>query len=686
MSVHGKLLTNRKADMRNFHCLHNKIKMLFMLLEYNTCRQIFVGVSTSEIVRIQQDQGIIMIRHNNIIGFIRLFLQDKRGNYGVMMGLLLFPLIGATALAVDYSNISRQRNAMQTSLDAAALATSKEYAAGGFAASSESAELAKMNAYARDFFLANMRGYDDAENADIEASFTSETKKDVNGIEFDEKSISLTARLDYDTHLAKAIGKDVIPIEVLSEVAMGNLTIEVALVIDNSGSMSSKSKLASAKSTSKKLVDQMFAAGAISNKANPVSFSLVPFAASVNIGAGNAGKDWMDINGWSTVHNENLDWSTYDIPWGATLDIQDKGTHKIAREKLRNSSTWNWKTRWDIYDMVDVDWDGCVEMRPWPHNTQDTVQQVSGLTYGQAASKSHGDGIDALFVPMFAPSEPTYYYTYQNRGRIRTSYDYYSYGNDYTDDFRKSDNVLFAASNYQRGNYQNTRQDWIWRYQNSHVSNGISGSGFGPNYSCTSRPLTELTTNKNTIKNSIDNMIANGNTNVQAGVSWGWRTLSPQEPFTGGRSYDDVDNRKYLIVLTDGNNTYSGSSTPNRSTYAAWAYAKTERIEEGLSYWDRPDLYKGSNPYYYEDKMNVHTLQTCENARKAGITIFSIAFDVSNGSSVKQLLDACAGSGLTSGGQEIVSSGSFYYDVNSNGLDDAMASIASQISDLRLKR
>ncbi len=619
-------------------------------------------------------------------GVVGHFLRDRRGNYGVMMGLLLFPIIGATALAVDYSNISRQRTAMQSSLDAAALAASKEYAAGAFTSSTESEELAKLSAYAKDFFLANMPARFNADSVDLQASFQSETKKDINGIAFEEKSISLSAKLDYDTYLAQAIGQDTIPIKVASEVAMGNLTVEIALVIDNSGSMSSNSKLVNAKSTSKSLVDTIFAAGAVSNKANPVKFSLVPFAASVNIGASNASKDWMDINGWAPVHNENLDWSTYDIPSGATLDIQNKGTHKIVREKLKNSSTWKWKTRWDIFSMLNVPWEGCVEMRPWPHNTQDTVQQLSGLTYDQAASKSSGDGLDALFEPMFAPSEPMSTYTYKSGSRIKTRSDYYNYSNDYTQDFRKSDNVLFVAASNEIQNHQNVRQDWIWRYQNSYVSSGISGDSLGPNVSCTTKPLTELTTNKSTIKTAIDQMQANGNTNVQAGIAWGWRTLSPQEPFTGGRSYDDVDNRKYLIVLTDGNNTYTGSSTPNESTYAAWAYAKTNRIESGLAYADRPALYKSTTPNYYEDKMNVHTLQTCENAKKAGVTIFSIAFDVSNGSSVKKLLDACAGSGLTSGGQKIVSSGSFYFDVNSNGLDDAMASIASQISDMRLKR
>jgi len=37
-------------------------------------------------------------------------------------------------------------------------------------------------------------------------------------------------------------------------------------------------------------------------------------------------------------------------------------------------------------------------------------------------------------------------------------------------------------------------------------------------------------------------------------------------------------------------------------------------------------------------------------------------------------------------GEEVVADGDFYFDVDGNGLDDAMASIAAQIGDLRIVR
>ncbi|MCB1676529.1 MAG: hypothetical protein KDI01_09570, partial [Halioglobus sp.] len=168
---------------------------------------------------------------------------------------------------------------------------------------------------------------------------------------------------------------------------------------------------------------------------------------------------------------------------------------------------------------------------------------------------------------------------------------------------------------------------------------------------------------------------------------WGWRTLSPSEPFTGGREYSDEENRKYMIVLTDGNNTYGTSSSyMNGSTYAPWGYEKHDRIEAGLTNADLAGtIYAGQNLNTYEKKMNAHTLQTCNNAKAAGVTIFTIAFDVSNGSSVKQMLDACAGSGIVDG-EPVMANGNFYFDVNGAGIQDAMASIATQISDIRIMK
>ena len=37
---------------------------------------------------------------------------------------------------------------------------------------------------------------------------------------------------------------------------------------------------------------------------------------------------------------------------------------------------------------------------------------------------------------------------------------------------------------------------------------------------------------------------------------WGWRVLSPTAPFTEGRAYTANDNKKILVLMTDGENTY----------------------------------------------------------------------------------------------------------------------------------
>ena len=64
--------------------------------------------------------------------------------------------------------------------------------------------------------------------------------------------------------------------------------------------------------------------------------------------------------------------------------------------------------------------------------------------------------------------------------------------------------------------------------------------GAGPNYSCTTEPITPLTDvtvpeGLAAINAAIDRMAPNGNTNVPEGMAWGWRTVSSGEPFTQGR-------------------------------------------------------------------------------------------------------------------------------------------------------
>ena len=632
-----------------------------------------------------------------ILKKLKSLLRNESGNFAIIFAICAFPAVGAASLALDYSNMSRERNMVQHSLDAAALAAAKQMATGTTGAALEQ--------YARDFFDANLPSTIAANRIDLDVSIQSSMVPNENGDMVLQKTLALNASLDYDTFIASVMGQDQFEIGIASQVAMGNMTVEVALVIDNSGSMGG-TRINLAKSTAKDLITTVYNASGFSNKTDPVKFSLVPFAASVNIGANNANANWMDTKGISPIHNENLDWSTY------YTTNQTRWNGAGFQEKV--NGVWQSRTRFDIYSILGENWDGCVEMRPWPHSTEDTVA-FNNATAGNSATTPASGAQDRakFFVPMLAPAEPGNKKVTNTSGS--SSSDSTTYPNDYLgknsswtsradwrmptgtnsavwiryQDYPNSTGTGTNTNSTAKNGGQNQRQNWIWRYQAAKIDNQIPsfGSSFGPNYSCTTNALTPLTTSQSTIETAVNSMIANGNTNIQEGVAWGWRTLSPQEPFTGGRDYDDEENRKYMIVLTDGNNTYSTSSSyANGSTYAAWGYEKHDRIESGLSSTDLAGtIYAGQSMNTYEKKMNAHTLQTCNNAKAAGVTIFTIAFDVSNGSSVKQMLDACAGSGIVDG-EPVMANGNFYFDVNGAGIQDAMASIATQISDIRIMK
>jgi Flp pilus assembly protein TadG len=64
-----------------------------------------------------------------------------------------------------------------------------------------------------------------------------------------------------------------------------------------------------------------------------------------------------------------------------------------------------------------------------------------------------------------------------------------------------------------------------------------------------------LTTDFPTLYAKATQMVAAGNTNVTIGVVWGWHTLSPGNPMTGGSGPTVPDVIRAMIVLTDGENT-----------------------------------------------------------------------------------------------------------------------------------
>ncbi|MBN9218401.1 MAG: TadE/TadG family protein [Mesorhizobium sp.] len=594
---------------------------------------------------------------------IRKFGSDRRGNYALMMVLAMVPLMGGLAIGVDYTEMVRQRQNALNALDAAGIATAQQIVAG--------ASDTEAKTYAKNFFEANLAHIDPANTT---LTVTLPNNNTGGG------TLKLCGTLTYVPYFQPAArillggtpGAANIAFDTCSEVRLKN-TLEVSLVLDNSGSMtetgkgSNKVRFDLLKSAAKQLVDQLAGeAQQMRQISNPVQFSLVPFAASVNVGAGNASAAWMDTTGISPIHHENFDWTTMSSSYSSTKYAEKtngvwyaKGTGWDATQKDKPL------TRFSIYNQMQrvvtesstnttctgsgrnkvctttttpatygsvAAWGGCVESRPYPYNIQDTP-----ATTGNPAT---------LFVPMFAPDETD---NTDTSSRLPANNNWGADGSSGTDAERQ-------------------------RYMPKYFTVGTSvtpayGMNAGPNTSCSTTPITPLTdvsttAGANSVKAAIDAMNASGATNVPEGMAWGWRTLSSGAPFTDGRPETERGNDKVLIVLTDGANTYYTPTSVTAQTYSGtnWAsggndLAGAKAIYSALGYvkpynntYSYGRMFLGTSSSIsktdysnanYTKAMNEHFATLCDNAKTAGVIVMTIALDLdSKNTAEKAQMDA----------------------------------------------
>lgn len=150
-----------------------------------------------------------------------------------------------------------------------------------------------------------------------------------------------------------------------------------------------------------------------------------------------------------------------------------------------------------------------------------------------------------------------------------------------------------------------------------------------------------LTNNMTAAKSRISAMTAdrkNGDTYIPSGVLWGWRTLDASVPFSAGSASNDTD--KVMIVMTDGKNEGSKSGIRHNGSSTNAANNKTDA--------------------------------TCEAAKRDGVTIYTIAYDV-NDSTTKNMLTRCASNPAN-----------FFDAGNASELNRAFQSIGDALNELRI--
>jgi hypothetical protein len=187
------------------------------------------------------------------------------------------------------------------------------------------------------------------------------------------------------------------------------------------------------------------------------------------------------------------------------------------------------------------------------------------------------------------------------------------------------------------------RKDPDWAMHNSYLSDQTGGRGSalkrlrntdkyftptvtasydadtGPNQSCGS-PVVELNSDKQRMHDAIDAMEATGYTHIPQGLAWGWRVLSPGEPFDQGAPYDDKETQKVLVLLSDGKNTFP-------ETYTSYGYRADGRL--------------ASSELAGIRRLNEKVSKVCETVKAKGIRLYMILLE-ENDAATRRIFEDCA--------------------------------------------
>lgn len=217
---------------------------------------------------------------------------------------------------------------------------------------------------------------------------------------------------------------------------------------------------------------------------------------------------------------------------------------------------------------------------------------------------------------------------------------------------------------------EQTARQKDWRKYVGYTSSGATG----PNDGCDMQPITPMTNDKALLLTRIQALNAAGNTHIPLGLSWGWRVLSADPPFTQGVPYSNDHYVKAIVLMTDGDNTMpSQNSSLNGSQYTAYGYAKQERMGTGID--TSSEMATEMDASLTRTCNNIKAIHDSEGAER--IKIFTIGFQISNQDTL-DLLQDCASEATEPDEQ-------YYFNATDNAaLTSAFNQIATQLSNLRI--
>lgn len=194
------------------------------------------------------------------------FASDEQGSVTLIFALVLTVLVMAAGVGLDYARVLHARFAVAAAADAAALAAGRALGE-GTRSNGEITELAEA------FFRANLpdqRGFGDVDAIGV-------------AIDRDAGKVKVDVSVRVPMTLTRIAGFENIDVPVMAETTAGQREIELAMVLDVTGSMGSPaSKIADLRDAATKVVEQLLPDD---GRPSRVRVALAPYAASVNAGS-----------------------------------------------------------------------------------------------------------------------------------------------------------------------------------------------------------------------------------------------------------------------------------------------------------------------------------------------------------------------------------------------------------------
>lgn len=599
------------------------------------------------------------------------FARARRGNVAMLWALMATVLVGTVGISVDFTRAQMIRVQMQNAADGAALAAARDYGA----------TLAQRTTVSRAYFDAEAGDYGGAA-----AQFSLTPLPD--------GTYRVQASAPMSMSLASVISNNPWTIAVSSDAVQSGVNLEVALVLDTTGSMSGQ-KIIDLRSAATNLVNTVV-------RAQQSPFYSKVALASFSVGV-DAGGSATQIRGSVTPGHSitAADWRSGSAR-AITAAVRGTGSNRTT---VTITSALHGLSNGDTVYITGVG--GITQL----NNTKWTVSNATVATYqvtgvsGTSTFTTGGSG------QRCATTACEIVVTSNSHGLANGAYAYITGVNGMTQ-INSATNTAWLVSNVTANTYALSGTNGPGGGFSNYTSGGTSyctvygcqyerftsqtgatrvfgvttcvsertggnaftdaapsASPFGMNYSvgsdnpCASpNPIMPLTTDTNALNTRISSLTAAGSTAGHIGFAWGWYLLSPNFSYLWSApnqpaSYGAPSTMKIAVLMTDGAFNTSYCNGVISQTAGSGSGSTSNHINCNSANGDSP----------------TQALAVCNAMKAQGITVYTVGFDLQGDQNAISLLTNCA-----------TNAQHFYDAATGADLNAAFQDIANQITQLRI--